>query len=115
MKEAVIIFLIRITILCILIIGCKSTIFCQSRNQPGKNYPGPFSPNSKLSFEVKSKQMVTVAVYDTLGKKLGVLVNDTLSQGWHYTEFDTSYSVGYYDIKYIYRDTTFMQRVYFLK
>ncbi|MBC8488754.1 MAG: T9SS type A sorting domain-containing protein [Bacteroidetes bacterium] len=55
-------------------------------NLPGKcslsqNYPNPFNPKTVIKFEVASSEVVTLKVYDVLGKEVATLVNKKLSAG----------------------------------
>lgn len=51
-----------------------------------QNYPNPFNPSTKIKFDIpvngnQPKSGVVLAVYDILGKELGILVNQQLSPG----------------------------------
>ncbi len=62
-----------------------------------QNYPNPFNPVTKIKFEIpensKSKMgdgIVTLMVYDLLGKEIKTLVNERLMPGTYEAEFDGS-------------------------
>jgi hypothetical protein len=62
-----------------------------------QNYPNPFNPTTKISFSVPSVtlsgvegSLVTLKVYNTLGKEIATLVNENLSAGEHEITFDAT-------------------------
>jgi len=60
-----------------------------------QNYPNPFNPTTKIKFEVplsKGGLMVVVSmrVYDILGKEIETLVNEKLQPGTYEVSFDGS-------------------------
>lgn len=62
-----------------------------------QNYPNPFNPATKIKFQIVHSQFTSLNVYDVLGKKVAVLVNETKSPGVYEVEFDGSkFSSGVY-------------------
>jgi photosystem II stability/assembly factor-like uncharacterized protein len=62
-----------------------------------QNYPNPFNPVTVISYRLKVKSLVTVAVYDLLGREAATLVNEEQTVGNHSVRWDaTSYSSGVY-------------------
>lgn len=62
---------------------------------PGKfqleqNYPNPFNPVTSIHYSVGSKQLLTLKVYDLLGRKVKILVNEEKSSGFYKVDFDAS-------------------------
>ncbi len=59
-----------------------------------QNYPNPFNPVTKISFDVASvKQaslLVTLKVYDVMGREVQTLVNERLLPGTYEATFDGS-------------------------
>lgn len=59
-----------------------------------QNYPNPFNPVTKIKFDVpfsgSNTNLVTIKVYNILGKEIKTLVNQSLSPGTYETEFDAS-------------------------
>jgi photosystem II stability/assembly factor-like uncharacterized protein len=69
-----------------------------------QNYPNPFNPVTKIRFSVPEfgkwkdgNGIITMKVYDLLGKEIAVLVNDKFAPGVYEATFDASkYSSGVY-------------------
>jgi hypothetical protein len=53
-----------------------------------QNYPNPFNPSTRIKFEVPSSKVVTLNVYDVLGREVATLVNEELNAGSYETTFD---------------------------
>lgn len=53
-----------------------------------QNYPNPFNPVTKIRFGVPGSGIVTIDVYDILGSKVAVIVNDNISAGNYEIEFN---------------------------
>ena len=48
-----------------------------------QNYPNPFNPSTTVTFGIPENADVQVIIYDMVGNKVEVLVNDNLSAGYH--------------------------------
>ncbi|MFZ1979191.1 MAG: T9SS type A sorting domain-containing protein, partial [Bacteroidota bacterium] len=53
-----------------------------------QNYPNPFNPYTIISYQIASASMVTLKVYDVLGREVATLVNEVKSQGNHTVTFN---------------------------
>jgi hypothetical protein len=53
-----------------------------------QNYPNPFNPGTIISYALPSRSDVTLAVYNTLGQRVAVLVRETQERGVHQVNFD---------------------------
>lgn len=53
-----------------------------------QNYPNPFNPQTTIPFDLRETTRVTMAVYDMLGRQVGMLVDGTLAAGQHQVTWD---------------------------
>ncbi|MGA7160858.1 MAG: SMP-30/gluconolactonase/LRE family protein [Bacteroidota bacterium] len=61
------------------------------------NYPNPFNPETTITFRLAVNSMVTLDVYDLLGREIALLVNDERAAGTHTVRWDASqFSSGLY-------------------
>ena len=56
----------------------------------GQNYPNPFNPTTTIGYNLPSDGVVTLKVYDVLGKEVASLVNEVESAGNHFQSFNAS-------------------------
>jgi len=56
-----------------------------------QNYPNPFNPSTIINYELKSKNSITLKIYDLLGKEVLTLINNEEKDAGEYqAEFDAS-------------------------
>ena len=55
-----------------------------------QNYPNPFNPVTKINYELRIMNYVSLMVYDVLGNEVKTLVNENKSPGSYEVEFDGS-------------------------
>ncbi len=55
-----------------------------------QNYPNPFNPTTKITFALPKSGLVTLKVYDILGREVSTLVNEVKNAGTYTVEFDAS-------------------------
>ncbi len=55
-----------------------------------QNYPNPFNPTTNISFAIPQSSLVTLKIYDVLGKEVARLVNETKQAGYYEVNFDAS-------------------------
>lgn len=53
-----------------------------------QNYPNPFNPETTLEFEITKSSLVTVVIYDILGRRVTTLLNQQLPAGQHQVRWD---------------------------
>ncbi|MBN1632751.1 MAG: T9SS type A sorting domain-containing protein [Ignavibacteria bacterium] len=56
-----------------------------------QNYPNPFNPSTKINFAIPKQGLVTLKVYDVLGREVANLVNEVKTAGNYIVDFDASY------------------------
>ena len=62
-----------------------------------QNYPNPFNPSTVIRYSVSSAQLVTLKIYDVLGREVKTLVNEERPSGSYEIEFNASnFSSGIY-------------------
>lgn len=66
-----------------------------NNNNPEKyslsqNYPNPFNPNTKIDFSIPKNSLVTIKIYDVLGKEVAVLVNKDFIIGSYTVDFNAN-------------------------
>lgn len=62
------------------------------------NYPNPFNPVTKISYDVPRTSYLTLKVYDNLGREVTTLFSGTRNAGTYTAEFDgTNLSSGIYN------------------
>ena len=52
------------------------------------NYPNPFNPNTRISFNLPKRSRVQISIYNALGRRVKTLVNDVLPGGSHSYRWD---------------------------
>ena len=56
-----------------------------------QNYPNPFNPSTTIKFALPGRGEVKIEVFNSLGQKVAVLINNTMPAGYHEVEFNTQY------------------------
>ncbi len=68
-----------------------------SRIDLAQNYPNPFNPATTIRFSLTENAVVSLKVFDLLGKEIAVLINAEYKAGTHKAEWDaTRYTSGVY-------------------
>jgi hypothetical protein len=65
-----------------------------------QNYPNPFNPSTTIKYQLQEESLVSLKVYNILGKEIVTLVNEKQEPGIHTINFDAgSLSSGLYIYK----------------
>ena len=87
--------------------------FCYSLKN---NYPNPFNPSTKISFEIPKQEFVSLKIYDLLGREIKTLVNEVKSPGSYTVDFNASdLSSGIYFYKLQTKDFVSVKRMMLIK
>jgi hypothetical protein len=55
-----------------------------------QNYPNPFNPTTSIAFDVPSRTLVTIKVFNMIGQEVATVVNGEMTAGRHIVNFDGS-------------------------
>ncbi|MBX7044785.1 MAG: T9SS type A sorting domain-containing protein [Ignavibacteria bacterium] len=55
-----------------------------------QNYPNPFNPSTKINYELKNTNYVSLKVFDLLGKEVASLVNEKQNAGSYAVDFNSA-------------------------
>jgi photosystem II stability/assembly factor-like uncharacterized protein len=65
-----------------------------------QNFPNPFNPVTDIKYHIAGYGLVSLKVYDALGREISVLVNEEKPKGSYVTSFNASgYSSGVYYLR----------------
>lgn len=59
--------------------------------QLGHNYPNPFNPTTVIPFTLEKTGVVNLAVYNILGQRVAILLNEKVSSGRHVVTFNAGH------------------------
>ena len=65
-----------------------------------QNFPNPFNPKTKISYQLPTSTSVQLSIYNLLGQKVATLVNKKQSAGNYSVQWDAS---GFASGVYLYR------------
>jgi hypothetical protein len=55
-----------------------------------QNYPNPFNPSTNFRFSVAKSQLVSLKIYDVLGREVATLVNEQMNPGTYTVQWNAS-------------------------
>ncbi|MGM0587975.1 MAG: MXAN_6640 family putative metalloprotease [Bacteroidota bacterium] len=80
------------------------------------NYPNPFNPTTNITYQLPENMRVKLEVFDTLGRRIATLVNETKSAGEHTEPFEASaLATGVYIYRLSTPSTIRTQKMLYLK
>lgn len=53
-----------------------------------QNYPNPFNSSTQISFDIEETKLITIKIYNILGKEVRTLIKNTFSPGTHIVNWD---------------------------
>jgi len=81
-----------------------------------QNYPNPFNPTTKINFAIPKQGLVTMKIYDILGREVRTLVNEVKQAGNYTVDFNASeFSSGVYFYKLTSGDFSDIKRMILVK
>jgi hypothetical protein len=81
-----------------------------------QNYPNPFNPVTSINYQIPEEGMVSLKVYDMLGREITTLVNEYKSSGKYNVEFNGSgLSSGVYIYKLYVNNKVFTKKLLLMK
>ncbi|MCW8803919.1 MAG: T9SS type A sorting domain-containing protein [Ignavibacteriaceae bacterium] len=81
-----------------------------------QNYPNPFNPGTVIEYEIPNTTLVSIKVYDLIGREVAVLVNEVKQPGVYRVSFDGEYlASGVYFYKMIAGDFSVVKKMNLLK
>jgi len=55
-----------------------------------QNYPNPFNPSTIINYELPITNYVELSIYNLLGQRVAILVNEQKRAGYHQVEWEAS-------------------------
>lgn len=81
-----------------------------------QNYPNPFNPTTKINYSLPKSGIVTIKLYDILGKEVGIIENGFKEAGNYKVSFDASrLASGVYIYKMVSGDFSASKKLLLLK
>ncbi|MFA3784086.1 FlgD immunoglobulin-like domain containing protein, partial [Melioribacteraceae bacterium 4301-Me] len=76
------------------ITGIKSNEIIPVQYTLFQNYPNPFNPTTIISYTLPKQSIVSLKIYDILGREVRTLVNTEQTAGTHKIEWDGKNNYG---------------------
>ena len=81
-----------------------------------QNYPNPFNPSTVIGYELPARSEVQLEVFDLLGRRVAVLVNDIVEAGSHEVQFNASeLASGVYVYRLVVGEQAFIKKLSLIK
>jgi len=61
-----------------------------------QNYPNPFNPSTTIEFQLPEASLVSIVIFDVLGREVAELVNAEKSTGYHSITWNSNVTTGVY-------------------
>ena len=94
----------------------KNTTDVPNRFKLYQNYPNPFNPVTEIKFDLPKSLDVKLTIYDLLGRRTAVLVNNTLKAGSYSYRWDAfNHPSGVYLYRLVTQDFTESKKMILIK
>jgi len=81
-----------------------------------QNFPNPFNPATKISFDITNSGFVSLKIYDMTGREVAVLANGIYTPGQYSVTWDaTNFATGAYLYKFITNEKTEIKTMMLIK
>ncbi|MCH7770056.1 MAG: T9SS type A sorting domain-containing protein [Bacteroidetes bacterium] len=81
-----------------------------------QNYPNPFNPSTTIEFKIPQNEKVLIEVFDVLGQRVKVLLNEEMGKGKHKISFNAvGLSSGIYFYRIRTKETTVTKKMVLLR
>ena len=81
-----------------------------------QNYPNPFNPVTRINYSIPKQGLVTIKIYDALGREVQTIINEMKTPGKYIVDFDgTNLSSGVYFYKLASNDFVSIKKMILLK
>ena len=59
-----------------------------------QNYPNPFNPTTQIRYDLPEDALVSISIYDVMGRMIKSLSNTNQAAGYHYIKWDATNDMG---------------------
>jgi flagellar hook assembly protein FlgD len=59
-----------------------------------QNYPNPFNPMTRISYDLPEDAMVSITIFDIMGRSIRSLVNSKQTAGYRSIRWDATNNIG---------------------
>ncbi len=73
-----------------ILLGLGSRLGIPNSYGLSQNYPNPFNPSTVIEYQLPVSSLVTLKIYDVLGREVKTLLNERVEAGYHSVIFDGS-------------------------
>jgi hypothetical protein len=81
-----------------------------------QNFPNPFNPVTLIKYQVPEQSLVSIKIYDLIGREVAVLVNEVKQPGTYQVNFDSgNFASGVYFYKMVAGDFSKVKKMNLLK
>jgi hypothetical protein len=81
-----------------------------------QNYPNPFNPSTTIEFQLPKESKVTLEVYNIIGQRVAILVDEVRAAGYYAQKFDgTQLGSGVYFCRFTTPDLSFVRKMLLTK
>jgi len=81
-----------------------------------QNYPNPFNPSTTIKYQLPKEGLVTLKIYDVLGREVRTLINEYRKAGYYEVQFNgTELASGIYIYRIIMNDFSSSKKMLMIK